>query len=384
MSLLAFSMQTSCPIQPQLVRRIYTQEQQFLELAQSWRELERQVSDLLPFQCYDWNYCWWQCFADQSLLHRDHLSLSCLYDQERLVAVMPLTHRYVGIHNSYLFRYVRPFGADPNLTELRVPLSLPAYQTSLLQCWAELAHKEMLGASEFLLIQQQQLASNFIAKQDDLHVLEQRKLSNFILALDQDWPSFRAGLKRNIKESLRHCYNSLKREGLSFQLSFSQGQAISSELAQFYALHSARAQASDMPAHPDYFAHPQHRRFLEKLLTTPFAQRMYLFKLEVAGKVVAMRLAFRMNQELYLYYSGFDLAYKKFSVMTTLKAEIIQWAIQEKIPYLNLSVGEDVSKTRWGPIKREYLEYRCCKNQAWRIKLAAALAQVRKLRKKKI
>ena len=32
-----------------------------------------------------------------------------------------------------------------------------------------------------------------------------------------DWEEFRAGLKRNIRESLRHCYNSLKRDNLGFR-----------------------------------------------------------------------------------------------------------------------------------------------------------------------
>ncbi len=384
MSFLSLNLQTSCPIQPKLVRRIYTRLEQFSSLADDWRCLEKKIPDLLPFQCYDWNYCWWQSFADQSILHRDHLSLSCLYDQGQLVAVMPLSHRYVGAYNTYLFRYVRPFGADPNLTELRLPLSLPEHQASLMQCWADLAHREILGASEFLLIQQKQLAENFIEQQTDLHLLEQRNIPNFVLPLGTDWVSFRAGLKRNIKESLRHCYNSLQREGLSASLRFSQGAAILTDLAQFYALHRARAEATDMVVHPDYFAHPQHRLFLESLLASPFAERMYLFKLEVAGKVVAMRLAFRMNQELYLYYSGYDLAYKQYSVMTTLKAEIIKWAISQQIPALNLSVGEDVSKTRWQPQRRDYLEYRCCKNKAWRISLAKTIANLRKLRKKKI
>ena len=39
-----------------------------------------------------------------------------------------------------------------------------------------------------------------------------------VLPLAPTWELFRAGLKRNIKESLRRCYNSLKRDGLAIRL----------------------------------------------------------------------------------------------------------------------------------------------------------------------
>src|SRR5207237_10573508 len=40
-----------------------------------------------------------------------------------------------------------------------------------------------------------------------------RQDSAYVLALAPSWPQLKQGLKRNIKESLRKCYNSLKRDG---------------------------------------------------------------------------------------------------------------------------------------------------------------------------
>ena len=56
-----------------------------------------------------------------------------------------------------------------------------------------------------------------------------------------------------------------------------------------------------------------------------------------------------LGRELYLYYSGYDPAWHRFSVMTTLVAEAIKWAIAQRLTLVNLSVGTDVSKTRWRP-----------------------------------
>ena len=55
-----------------------------------------------------------------------------------------------------------------------------------------------------------------------------------------------------------------------------------------------------------------------------------LFELEIAGEIVASRLAFLEGRELYFYYSGYDPAWRKYSVMTTLMAEIMRWSISRR------------------------------------------------------
>ena len=46
----------------------------------------------------------------------------------------------------------------------------------------------------------------------------------------------------------------------------------------------------------------------------------------------------------------------KYSVMTTTVGEILKWAVANKVPTVNLSVGNDVSKTRWGPTQVMFRE----------------------------
>lgn len=56
-----------------------------------------------------------------------------------------------------------------------------------------------------------------------------------------------------------------------------------------------------------------------------------------------------LGDEIYMYFSGYDLGWSRFSVMTTTLAEAIKWAIDQKLRIFNLSTGNDVSKTRWRP-----------------------------------
>jgi CelD/BcsL family acetyltransferase involved in cellulose biosynthesis len=142
-----------------------------------------------------------------------------------------------------------------------------------------------------------------------------------------------------------------------------------------------RAAASDTIQHPDYFAAPRHQALLQGLLNSPFSERCLLLALKLNGKIVALRLAFRMEQQVYLYYSGYDLNYGQYSVMTTLVAETIQWAIRCGIPAINLSVGEDVSKTRWGPEQVDYLEFHCVKNSRWHRLVAEQIYRLKQWRK---
>jgi CelD/BcsL family acetyltransferase involved in cellulose biosynthesis len=81
-----------------------------------------------------------------------------------------------------------------------------------------------------------------------------------------------------------------------------------------------------------------------------------VFQLEIGGEVVAMRLGFRFGDSLYLYYSGFDPAWSRYSVMTTVVAETIRHALEHGVAIVNLSTGADESKMRWRPEEVAYAD----------------------------
>ncbi|MBR7784754.1 hypothetical protein, partial [Undibacterium luofuense] len=93
---------------------------------------------------------------------KDELLICALFSGQDLVAVLPLSNTHIGTHYFYLYRYVRPFGADPNLTELRLPLCLPAYRERVLQCWEEISREELFGLTEFQLVQDAHSARHFL------------------------------------------------------------------------------------------------------------------------------------------------------------------------------------------------------------------------------
>ncbi len=158
-------------------------------------------------------------------------------------------------------------------------------------------------------------------------------------------------MSRNIKEALRKCYNSLKREGRTFNFRIvDRPEDTTDALGRFFNLHTARARLSGTVKHPDVFDTPKAKLFLTSYARA-MAERdcLRIFEIEIGGTVVATRIGFVFGEELYLYFTGYDPNWGKYSIMTTVVAESIKWAIENRLKVVNLSTGNDVSKTRWRP-----------------------------------
>lgn len=182
------------------------------------------------------------------------------------------------------------------------------------------------------------------------------EIANYVLRLSGTWESFRSSRPRNIKESLRKCYNSLKRDGHAFSLEVATAPAeVRVAVERFLELHGARAELTGTVAHGNVFAAPNARAFLFDVCDRLAARNMVrIFQLRIAGKVVASRVGFALGDTLYLYFSGYDPAWAQYSVMTTTVAEAIRYALAQGFAQVNLSFGTDISKTRWEPEKLVY------------------------------
>ena len=98
------------------------------------------------------------------------------------------------------------------------------------------------------------------------------------------------------------------------------------------------------------FSTPELQNFLFSVCDALAARgAVRVFQLVIGGTVVASRIGFVVHDSLYLYYSGFDPEWAGYSVMTTVVAESIKYAISSGLKTVNLSTGTDVSKTRWSP-----------------------------------
>ena len=122
-------------------------------------------------------------------------------------------------------------------------------------------------------------------------------------------------------------------------------------MARFLALHAARADAKGMIDQLDKFAQVRDARPScgDYLQGAADGGELRIFELEIGGAVVASRVAFLIASDLYLYFAGYDPAWKSYSVMTVLMTEVLKWALAHGVERVNLSTGRDQSKERWKP-----------------------------------
>jgi CelD/BcsL family acetyltransferase involved in cellulose biosynthesis len=247
-------------------------------------------------------------------------------------------------------RILRFLGADPYITEQPVSLADPARAAEIgLACAQSVSHERDWDWVQWRGLLRGDPFSEAVVEHLGVEIRGEEPAN--LLHVGTRWETFRASRKRNIKESLRRGYNSLKREGIAFRLHVHEAPSdVRPALASFFDLHARRAELAGTVPHPNRFPSERSRQFLEEVCMRFAEQRaLRIFQLEIAGEPVAMRVAFATPRALYLYYSGYDPRFRRYGVMTTLVAEAIQYAISKRIPRVHLSMGADVSKSRWGP-----------------------------------
>jgi CelD/BcsL family acetyltransferase involved in cellulose biosynthesis len=318
------------------------------KLRGDYERLQLATGNPLPFALYEWHVAWCNQFLNVNRHIYSQPMIYLLRNRERAcVAIVPLilSRRSIG---PVKITSVDMLGADPAITEIRTPLVERGYNTRV--AWA--VQRNLAASREVDWVEWSGISGAFgEALAVGAALKWHSTVPNYVLDLPTTWEVLRAGLKRNIRESIRHCYNSLKRDGHEFEMKVAQDpDAVRDALQRFFELHALRANLDGAVAHPDHFASGVARRFLLEVCAR-LAQRggVRVFQLTVAGETVAVRIGFVVGDSLYLYYSGFDPRWSKYSVMTTTVVEAIKYAISQGYRTVNLSTGTDVSKTRWGP-----------------------------------
>jgi hypothetical protein len=77
-----------------------------------------------------------------------------------------------------------------------------------------------------------------------------RDVPTYLLRLTGTWEDFKAGRSRNVKESVRKCYNSLKRDNYAFTFEVHRArEELRPALERLIALHAQRAELTDTIPH---------------------------------------------------------------------------------------------------------------------------------------
>jgi CelD/BcsL family acetyltransferase involved in cellulose biosynthesis len=322
-------------------------------IAAEWDLLDQRTEPRTPFTSPAWIIPWWQHFCrHRQLLFHDEFFCHLVRDEaRRLVAVAPLMLTSAPGIGPPVLRMVQFFGTDPFLTEIRGVICRPEDQAAVIEVLVEHFSSRRNEWDVFRW--------NGLHRASDTHdalglrctFMPRRDVRDYVMDLPANWEQLRLQVSSNMRKNLRKAYESLERAGLSFSLRVSERpEDVAGSVDRFLALHAARAQVRDMIPHPYRFGQTRARAFIDAyLLGVAERGELRIFELEIGGAVVASRLAFVLGDDLYMYYAGYDPAWKNYSVMTVLVSEMIKWAFARGLRRVNLSTGNDQSKDRWKP-----------------------------------
>jgi CelD/BcsL family acetyltransferase involved in cellulose biosynthesis len=262
-------------------------------LTADYEHLYRVSGNNLPFATQEWHLSW----CEHLLSHSRRSSQQPLFcvlrkSDATCVAIVPLilTRRRLGPLEVAAVGLV---GADPALTEIRNPLIEPGYERATVRAVHD--RLGMLPGWDWI---QWSAVSAALAEALSLEATPHwyQTLDDYVLDLPADWAGFRATLTRNLRESLRHCYNSLQRGGHTFEFVVARDPVeVRWALYRFLQLHTLRANMPWGPPHADRFAARSLKAFLYDVCDRLAARdAVKVFQLRGrAGRRVAHRFRYR-------------------------------------------------------------------------------------------
>jgi CelD/BcsL family acetyltransferase involved in cellulose biosynthesis len=326
---------------------VVTSLERLAALGAEFEYLHRVCGNTLPFALHEWQLAWCDHYLRRKRIAVEPFFCVVRSRSGECVAIVPLLvkRRSIGPLKLVSLGFT---GTDPGLTEIRTPLVKPGYERATVRAvqdsLAQVPDWDWINWSALHLPMAAALA-------EEVRPQSVETSEAFLLDLPSSWSEFRGGLSRNAREALRHSYNSLRRDQHAFEFRVARETSeLQPALARFLRLHALRAAMPWGPRHPDRFATAQARTFLYDVCHRLAARdAVRVFQLSIAGQIVSSRVGFVLAGSLYLYYSGFDPAWARYSVMNTTTAEALRYAIANGIKTVNLSLYRERSKMRWRP-----------------------------------
>jgi CelD/BcsL family acetyltransferase involved in cellulose biosynthesis len=316
------------------------------ELRAEWDRLVERAPAATVFQSWAWVATWYEHFAPdrplEVLTFRDAAGA--------LVGVAPCSRsRRGGV------RLLHLLGRGNDLTEYVGVLADGAHEASvaraLVDAWAADAGRWDLVVLPAVLDDAPVVRDvRRLAAARGWRVVAEPQ-TRMTRPLPGDWPAFYRSLRKSMKDNVNNYANRLRREGRAERLVVAdEPAALGPALERLLDLHRRRAAAVDLGRrHEDRFATAARRAFLRAVAGRLAARgELWVGLLEVDGEVLAAQACLVHRERLYLYYSGFDPAWARYGVMTVLTRRCIERAIAQGCRELDLLLGLDQEKQRWG------------------------------------
>jgi CelD/BcsL family acetyltransferase involved in cellulose biosynthesis len=318
-------------------------------LRPEWDQLFARAPAALPFNSWVWLSTWWDhcCGPGQQLW------ILVVREQGQVVGIAPFfLHRQGSV--PLQLRALDHLGLDHrgrgSLTERCAILAAPGRRAAVLAAIAGHLLRRDRAIWDHLKVEG--IHPGDVPASLAAGLRHTYRSATDVIALPASWGTFEAGLPKSMRDNVRYYPRLLARHGHAARARvLTTPDEVSAALSLFLRLHRARAQMlNSAPPHPDYFDTPQKVAFLVKVAPLLAAAGLLrLTILDVDGVPVAAYLLLEAAGTLYPYYSGFDPAWGRYSVMMQAEAASLRDAIERGVRRVDF-LGDAPFKRRWGAV----------------------------------
>lgn len=327
--------------------RCLTRIEQLHALRPEWEQLAADCPDSTIFQTWQWVTTWYELFgagaSPRVFVARDRDGRLAGIVPCSLPAVTPLRPRVL-----YLL------GRGKGLTEYADALLRPDCASAAVRAVFDAWHRRRC---EWDLVQLPCMPAEGALAREVTRIVPARGYRlhvdpHFGVArpLPPSWDAFYGSLNRNMKKHLKKFGNRLQREGGDARfVVLDQPADLDRALDLFFDLHEQRSRAQSGRLHGNHFAAPERRQFL-RVLAGRLSERGQVWPcfLEVDGTPVAAQFCFVQGRTLFPFHSGYDPQWAWHGVMMNLFRQCIALGIERGCDQLDLGLGLDQEKLRWG------------------------------------
>lgn len=343
---------------------------QIRQLRGEWDELVAVTPSASLFQTWAWVIHWFEHFAEEAAL----LVVVVRTADGRLIGIAP------GSFSSLLgIRLLSLLGYRHQQTEITGAILHPAHEgaaaQAIVDAWYRHHHQWDLlvlpmVASESALV----TAARLQVVERGYQLITHWQGHGVRGPLAENWDTFFASLHQKTRKTFRNLENRLERNGATRHvINIASTEALDVALDRLFTLHRERAQADLTPPHEDRFRDATERAFIRAVAHWFLRHRqLALSHLEIDGVTVAAQLCVRHGRTLYRLDSGYDPAWSWYGVMTALFRDMLEQAMAQGCTTLELLIGTDSEKLRWGGRPRPFITLVLASPRA-RSRAAAAL-----------
>jgi CelD/BcsL family acetyltransferase involved in cellulose biosynthesis len=317
----------------------------FTALRAGWNALVDEMDPPSPFNSWEWAHAWWTHLRPEPRgSSRCLLRILTFREGDRLVGLAPFYTRPLGYRRLSATVFL-PLGWEPgkgwSVTE-QLEFLFPEHRRDRLIA----ALSDWFGETRFSVaavpgLRDTDALSPWIRGHT---VARGRKTEYLYRGLGATWDEFTRSLNKSLRDNVKYYPNLLRRAGhtMAFTSAGSPREVIE-YLPMLFDLHRARARAPMRVRHQDYFAQPQRRAFFRSVCPA----------LAALGRLRIGVLWLENLDTLFLYYSGYEPAWSRFSVGLIATLESLRSSMIERgVRRIEFLAGGGQFKERWDPERR--------------------------------